>query len=181
MSAAEALEAARAAGVALLVEGDSLIVEGEAQPSDGVLDLLLRHKADVIALLRAETAGWSAGDWRAFFDERAGIAEFDGHLHGQEAELRAFECCITEWLNRSPVISHSGRCAWCGGVQTRGGATVLPIGASAAGHAWLHSTCWPEWRQRREAEAGAALACVGILRPEATRRRSSQPQRRGRS
>jgi hypothetical protein len=38
-----------------------------------VLDLLSRHKGEVVALLRPGRNGWSAEDWRAFFDERAGI------------------------------------------------------------------------------------------------------------
>ena len=32
------------------------------------------------ALLRTGRDSWSGEDWRAFFDERAGIAEFDGGL-----------------------------------------------------------------------------------------------------
>ena len=47
--------------------------------------------------------------------ERAGIAEFDGGLPRAEAETRAFECCVVEWLNRNPVCSPPGRCLDCGG------------------------------------------------------------------
>ena len=49
--------------------------------------------------------GWSAEDWQVFFDERAGIAEFDGGLPRPEAEVQAFACCVSEWLNRNPVRS----------------------------------------------------------------------------
>ena len=45
-----------------------------------ILDLLSRHKPGIVALLRPGRDGWSAEDWQAFFDERAGIAEFDGGL-----------------------------------------------------------------------------------------------------
>lgn len=38
----------------------------------------VRHKPGIVALLRPGRDGWSADDWLAFFDERAGIAEFDG-------------------------------------------------------------------------------------------------------
>ena len=37
-------------------------------------------RRSVIALLRTGSDGWSGEDWRAFFDERAAIAEFDGGL-----------------------------------------------------------------------------------------------------
>ena len=58
--------------------------------------------------------GWSGEDWRAFFDERAGIAEFSGGVSRKEAEAHAFACCVVEWLNRHPAPSPPGRCAWCG-------------------------------------------------------------------
>ena len=80
MSAAEALQAVRDAGIGLDVDDGDLVLEASAPPSAAVLDLLARHKADVIALLRPGDDGWSAEDWCAFYDERAGIAEFDGGL-----------------------------------------------------------------------------------------------------
>jgi hypothetical protein len=42
-------------------------------------------------------------DWRAFFDERAVIAEFDGGLPRDQAEARAFACCIAKRLNCNPL------------------------------------------------------------------------------
>ena len=80
MSAAEALQAVRDAGIGLDVDDGDLVLEASAPPSAAVLDLLARHKAHVIALLRPGDDGWSAEDWCAFYDERAGIAEFDGGL-----------------------------------------------------------------------------------------------------
>ena len=38
-------------------------------------------------------------DWQAFYDERAGIAEFDGKVSRLKAEGLAYECCVVEWLN----------------------------------------------------------------------------------
>jgi hypothetical protein len=61
---------------------------------------------------RAAGDGWSAVDWLAFFDERAGIAEFDGGL--PRAEAQAFTCCVVEWLNRNPERSSPGYCLSCG-------------------------------------------------------------------
>ena len=53
MSAAEALKAARAAGVSLRVDGGDLVLEAFAPPPSAVLDLLSRHKAELVALLRS--------------------------------------------------------------------------------------------------------------------------------
>jgi hypothetical protein len=105
MSAAEALKAARAAGVQLDIDGNDLVLEAAAPPPPAVIDLLSSHKAEVVALLRPAERGWSAKDWQFFFEERAGIVEFDGGLLRAEAEAQAFACCVVEWLNSNPERS----------------------------------------------------------------------------
>src|SRR5262249_14365790 len=122
--------------------------------------LLSRHKAEIVALLRPGRDGWSAEDWQALFEERAGIAEFDGGLPRREADAQALACCVVEWLNRHPTPSTSGRCVWCGKPETPS-AMVLPFGAGEQ-HAWLHAECWPTWHQARRAEAVLALRGMGI-------------------
>ena len=52
VSATEALKAARAAGVRIEVNGDGLSLEASAPPPPVVIDLLSRHKAEIVALLR---------------------------------------------------------------------------------------------------------------------------------
>jgi hypothetical protein len=164
MSATQALRAARDAGVQLRLDGDDLLLEASAPPPDDVLDLLFRHKPGVVELLRTDRDGWTAEDWQVFFDERAGIAEFDGGLPRPEAEARAFACCVVEWLNRNSVRSQSGRCLGCGSSEQPHD-PLLPFGTEIAGHAWLHSHCWPAWCAEREAEAVAALRAMGITPP----------------
>jgi hypothetical protein len=53
MSAADALKAARDAGVQLGLDGDDLMLEASAPPPPAILDLLSRHKAEVLTLLHA--------------------------------------------------------------------------------------------------------------------------------
>lgn len=161
MSAAEVLKAARAAGIHLGIDGDDLVLEATVPPPAAVLDALSRHKAELVSLLRPTENGWSAEDWQAFFDERAGIAEFDGGSAREQAERRAFACCVVEWLNRNPVRSPPGRCYSCGKVQ-HAHDPLLPFGTEAGGYAWLHSGCWPAWHAGRKAEAIATLASMGI-------------------
>jgi hypothetical protein len=116
------------------------------------------------ALLHTERDSWWGEDWRAFFDERAGIAEFDCGLPRLEAEARAYACCVAEWLNRNRAHSPADRCLHCGGVE-RAHDRLLPFGTESAGHSWLHSHCWSAWSTARHAEAVAALEAMGIATP----------------
>jgi hypothetical protein len=164
VSAAEALRAARAVGIEIETDGDDLVLEASAPPPAVVLDLLSRHKPAIVALLRPGPDGWSAEDWQAHFAERAGIAEFGGGLPRTEAEARAFECCVVEWMNRNFERSPPGRCLACGGGDQAHDA-LLPHGVEPTGHVWLHSRCWSAWHAGRKADAGAALKAMGITPP----------------
>ena len=100
MTALEALQAARSAGVEVALDGDDLVLQAALPPPASLLDALSCNKPGIVALLRPGDDGWSAEDWQLFFDERSGIAEFDGGLSRVQAEAQGFACCITEWLNR---------------------------------------------------------------------------------
>ncbi len=161
MSTLQALKAARTAGIRLGIDGDALTLEAAAAPPTAVLDLLSRHKAEIVALLRPARDGWSSNDWLAFFQQRACIAGRDGGLSRADAEARAFDCCIVEWLNRNPVRSLPGCCLGCGNAEYPHD-RLLPFGTEATGHAWLHLRCWPAWHASRKAEAIGVLAAMGI-------------------
>ena len=161
MSAAAVLRAARAAGVELAIDGNDLLLEAASEPPAVVLDELSRHKAEIVALLRGERDSWSAEDWRSFFEERAAITEFDGGLSRTEAEAQALARCIVEWLNRNPIPSAPGRCAWCGQAESRD-AVVLPYGVEPGTHIWLHAECWPAWQEVRRSQATEALTRMGV-------------------
>ena len=161
MSAVEALHAAKAAGVEVAVNGEDLSLKASSPPPEYVLTGLSRNKAEIIALLHPRDDGWSAEDWQVFFDERAGIAEFDGELLRPDAEVRAFACCIAEWLNRNPVRSSPSRCLDCGAAE-QAHDPLLPYGTEPSGHAWLHHQCWPGWYEKRKTNAVVALAEMGI-------------------
>ena len=108
MSAAAALRQARAAGVAIVPDGENLMLTAPAPPPASVITALGRHKSEVLALLRPGTCGWSADDWHAFFEKGAGVAALEARLPREEAEARAFACCVAEWLNRKRVQSPPG-------------------------------------------------------------------------
>jgi hypothetical protein len=71
MSAAQALKAARAAGIDLDIDGDDLVLEAREQPPMALLDLLARHKSE-LALLRPTGDGWSVKDLRRW-DARSAL------------------------------------------------------------------------------------------------------------
>jgi len=55
MTATEALEQARIAGIQVRIDGDDLVLEASAPPPGEVLDLVARHKSDILVLLRPVT------------------------------------------------------------------------------------------------------------------------------
>jgi len=56
MSAAEALMAAGAAGIQLGIEGGDLVLTASVAPPSDVIDLLSRHKSEIVRLLRPDNA-----------------------------------------------------------------------------------------------------------------------------
>jgi hypothetical protein len=114
---------------------------------------------------QATSNTWSPEDWRAFFDERAAIAEHDRGLTHAQAEAEAFAGCVVEWLKRHSVQSSPIICCWCGGIGRQDN-ELLPFGTESVGHTWLHSNCWRPWRDRRGREAVAGLTTLGITDPE---------------
>jgi len=112
---------------------------------------------------------WSARDWRAYFNERAGIAEYSGGLSRAAAEELAFEWCIVEWLNTSRVRSDPGRCAWCG-AGSEEGHQLVPYGFGAS-QMWLHTRCHVHWYPARCSEALKELTSHGIERPASSNSR----------
>lgn len=159
------IDLALSAGIRLGVDGSDLVMEAPAEPPAQLLALIKLCKRDIIQCLTAGvTEAWDAEDWRAFFDERAGIVEFDGGASRAEAEAQAFRSSVAEWLKRYPVASEPGCCSSCG-VEEGQGALVLPITCHAVGHVWLHPECWPKWSARRISTAEAELAALGIHPP----------------
>jgi hypothetical protein len=158
MSASQALRAARAAGIHLEVDGDDLLLEAPAPPPTAVLDALSRRKAEIVRILHPAKDGWSAEDWRLYFEERAAIAEFDGGLPRAKAEAQAFECCVVKWLDLNPTPSARGHCAWCG--QSESHDAVVPFGTEPGTH--LHRECWSEWHKMHRSQAKEALTRMGI-------------------
>ena len=157
-TAVKLVQEVEAAGGNIVVDGGRLKLSGPEPLHDSLIDELRQHKAEVIGLLAGSQ--WGAADWLEFYDEKAGVLEYDRELSRAEAEGRALEMCIVEWLNRTLVDSEPDQCAWCG-MPEDGNATVLPFGTMKAA-TWLHGSCWGPWHRRQRQEAESALAEMGI-------------------
>lgn len=109
---------------------------------------------------------WNEEDWRAFYDERAAIAEHDGGLSRSEAEARAWECSVAHWCNLVPFPAPTGDgCPVCGSPL---GKTAVPVLRPGGGHVWLHPGCVHPFNAHRRNEAHRALAEAGIAAPPMT-------------
>ena len=163
MSAPLLVHQLQRSGVALSLEGDRIIADGPDNVlTNETIDAIRQLKPEIRHLLQSKQAkDWDPSDWKAFFDERAGLLEYDHGLPRQAAEHRALECTIVEWLNQHPEPSDPGHCAWCGAAEVLG-ARVVPYGTIPAGSAWLHPACWDAWNQTRHRKAAIALMEVGI-------------------
>ena len=125
----EAIRLARESGIRLGVSGQNLTLDAARNPPAQVVDSIRRHKADIVALLTPRAVGgWDATDYRAFYNERAGIAEHDGGLCQEHAERRAFEETVCQWLALNPpAVPEEGRCSACNAPIGDEGLTMLYV------------------------------------------------------
>jgi hypothetical protein len=165
MNAAAIIMRVRASGGEITLAAGGIKLRVPASLRDQVVREVKAHKAAIRFTLKAETGDpWDPDDYRAFHDQIAGMLEFDHGLPRLKAEAFAFECVVTEWLNRNFQPSPPGRCIHCGGGK-RQLDPLLPFGTERIGHAWLHAGCRETWHANRRVKACAALAKVGITHP----------------
>jgi hypothetical protein len=160
VSAAAALKAAYAASLDIRLDGGDLVLKAPNAPPANILELLSRNKVGVVALLRSGRDGWSAFDWKAYYDDRLRIATTNGNSPAVSV-MQAFACCVAEWLHRNPIHSSTERCLEC----EKGDSIhspLVPVGIAGAGEAWLHHSCITPWQLKRRAEAVTALSQMGI-------------------
>jgi hypothetical protein len=86
ISAPGLLAAATVHGLKVFADGPRLVVRGPRTADAKLVNTLLARKSEVMPLLQPLDV-----DEQEYFDERAGIAEFDGGLKPTEAERLALE------------------------------------------------------------------------------------------
>jgi len=129
----------------------------------------LKHLSDVSAVdvVRRDLArpGWSVADWRAFFDERAAIAQIDGGLDRVQAERHAYTDCVRQFLRRHPPgYRPDVNCLQCGGMVIKAEAWPLVCPDNLA--RWVHHSCFEDFRLLRVRDAVLCLDRLGIVDPE---------------
>ncbi len=112
-------------GVVLSRDGDKLVLDGpEARLTDALVEKLRAVKLDILRAL----GNWDSADWQTFFEERAGIAEFDNGLPRGEAEDCAFACCIVEWVKRNGISPTDASSAHFSDRKTEAAAALAAMG-----------------------------------------------------
>lgn len=98
---------------------------------------------------------WTRDDWVAFWEERAGIREFESGVARKEAEAGAVEDCIAQWLAVTPLSVHDrGNCISCG--EPAQPIEALPI-IIAGETGLLHPACAIAFSAQRRMEAQSSL------------------------
>lgn len=104
--------------------------------------------------------------WRGLFEDRAAAVARKEGLPPAEAEPRAYEIVLVEWLNANPPPSSgAARCAYCRAPLGEPGRDGVPVLTPADREVWLHHGCWSDWTAGRRAEAAAELARHGVPPP----------------
>jgi hypothetical protein len=94
--AMKVLQSARDLGVVVEVDDGDLVLAAANEPPARVIQDLVHYKFEIVRILTPKEVEPTAEDWLASFDERAGIAEFDGGLPRELAELQAIGSCVLD-------------------------------------------------------------------------------------
>jgi len=166
MNAAQALDQAANVGLQVVVDGRDLLLEAIEPPPMEVVEALRNHKTAIVELLRG-AAAWSPGDWQAYFDERAAIAEYDGGVERDDAERLAAAECIAHWQRLNPPIARGGDlCPGCGSSVDDARHRVCYLAGQRAVR--LHAECASDWENGRQQSALVALQKIGLKLPANT-------------
>ncbi|MGH8644655.1 MAG: hypothetical protein ACREX4_09440 [Gammaproteobacteria bacterium] len=98
MTAAEIVYQVCASGATITVAGDSLELTAPRPLTDELLRRVAAHKPEIMKILRRQDT--EAEDLREYFEERAGILEYDGGLPRAEAEREAARITATYARNQ---------------------------------------------------------------------------------
>jgi hypothetical protein len=116
------LRRAHHAGLAVVAEGDKLVIRGPKR-AEPVVRLLIEHKPDVLAALAATEQG--SQQWRDRYAVRISHWFSRGHWPRQEAEALAYAELMNEWHTCNGLRCPQSQCAGCG--EPIAGRTALTL------------------------------------------------------
>lgn len=106
MNAAEAIGAARAAGIRITVDGDDLVLQASAPPSKDVLELLSRNKAGIVKMLaeaekHRDHRGHATGEALPDPEELRRLVRLAGEIYGftETEHSLALEIALADPVN----------------------------------------------------------------------------------
>jgi hypothetical protein len=165
----ELLAEIRAAGGEVVAIGpDRLKVRAPSPLPDELMARLRAAKPDLLATLarpcaESERAGWDAADWRAYYEERGGIREYDGRRPRPDAERLAWGETQTLWHARHGGRAPFWECAGC--LQPIGGTEALSLTTGERVHLRDGYDCLMAYSRRWRSAATAALIKLGLPKP----------------
>jgi hypothetical protein len=168
MNAAEILDAARAAGLYLAVDGTDLVLESSSPPPPDLIDLFRNHKAEIIAAIPAaghagqETED-TVVDWCGWYEERAAIRQFDGGYTREEAARLAWGEAQDRWHRAHGERTPRDLCAGCR--RPIGSAEILDLSDGNRVH-FGDVDCLIRHGQRWRRAAGKGLIDLGLKSPK---------------
>jgi hypothetical protein len=113
---------------------------------------------------KATGTPWDTRDWRAYFDEQAGIAEHEHGCTRTVADVRAYSACVVAWCQRHPVPENDpAECRHCR--EDRQYTSIVPVLNGAGGHFWVHVDCLPAHIEVRRQQAIATLRTLSLEPP----------------
>ncbi|MFI5020863.1 MAG: hypothetical protein ACHQRJ_04305 [Alphaproteobacteria bacterium] len=156
------LRQARAAGLAVRVKGETLVIHGPRR-AERVARLLIDRKPEVMAALAKGAAiePWRAVDWLAHF---ARCAERWGRLEHSEAQAArlAWSELQCRWHRLYGGRVPAQLCAGCGKPIGGAGALSLPDGTRVH---FANLDCLARYGERWRAAATKALSGMGLTPP----------------
>ena len=170
------LEQAEAAGLAVDIAGDQLVVRGP-RSAEPLVHKLLANKAAIMAELairasrkepRSDLAGTIAeapaldgdAELRAMFKAHASIHRHKPGYWRFAAEILAYDALIQEWHRRHPLANDPLFCAGCG--QPLGHEVLERPDGAFVHHAY---SCLRAHGEHQQARAVEALTALGIPPP----------------
>ena len=161
LSVSQAWNAARAAGVKVVLIDDRLELQAARKPPETVLNALRQVREELILLLRQEPGKLCGIDYIDHYEERAAFGEFEAGMTRNVAELNAYECCISLWMSQNPPeIPDRYFCVHCG-AETGNHDLALALQTHGR-NAWVHARCHRPFLTARRQFAIKALAQFGI-------------------
>lgn len=152
-------------GATLKVIGGQLVVRAGATAVPSRLLAQLRHDKPLVLSILADASRADippdASAWRGYYEERAGVREYDAGYDRAEAERLAWSDMLLAWHMMCGGRPARSRCAGCD-EPVGTDALVLPDGARVH---FVGIDCLTRYGDRWRGRAEQALVHIGLVRP----------------